>query len=574
MSMIRAAISPTILSKADRLFRNDDTGIFIELLQNARRAGAKVVDVQIVPLEDSSSVSKVIFHDYGSGIDDFQKLLTLGDSDWDADVSRSEDPAGMGFFSLCHSEVEVWSGHQRVVLSKEVFLGSAEAEVERTENLVPGTRIVFTRSSPAAPLLNTIKSVSKFGPLEVIVNGEPAEREDFLEGALHREIIDGIEVGFGTSFRWEYGWKANNWNFHGALIHHSTNPIPGLLTQDSSGRWEIQKLQARFNVLEVGRVKLQLPDRRAIVEDNQFKEFERKVRAAGFRFFVTQERHVLSFSLWEEARGFGITLPEASPLLRTWHAAPLDDGVRPFFGQIEEELLSSPEAGLLVDQNLPNQHTLEAALQNTRLFTKKPYIEEPKFAGYSWYDEMSFLTDTSVSIDGLSFEEWEKKEESRPQCITVTVSLKRKGCEGAEGEIPALIHVLDGDDYYSSDDPPVFVAVRNSPWDNTSLDGPFDVEDFLHTATFSSSDDTEADSWDTQSDYYRAQIRRKVDLYFRGERAALVGILEEALSWEARNYAERLRVKEIRFKRPTSTTSQWTVKLITEPEPATPTTTE
>ncbi len=41
---ISAKVNVAMLEKADRLFRNDDDGIWIELLQNARRAGAAAVD--------------------------------------------------------------------------------------------------------------------------------------------------------------------------------------------------------------------------------------------------------------------------------------------------------------------------------------------------------------------------------------------------------------------------------------------------------------------------------------------------------------------------------------------------
>ena len=98
MSIIRAQISPTILSKADRLFRNDDAGVLVELLQNARRAGASLVDIHIADLSGGAVGSTVTVRDNGRGVDDFQKLLTLGDSDWSADVCQAEDPAGMGFF--------------------------------------------------------------------------------------------------------------------------------------------------------------------------------------------------------------------------------------------------------------------------------------------------------------------------------------------------------------------------------------------------------------------------------------------------------------------------------------------
>jgi hypothetical protein len=42
---IRGTVNPALLTKADRLFLNDDRRIFVELLQNARRAGATTVHV-------------------------------------------------------------------------------------------------------------------------------------------------------------------------------------------------------------------------------------------------------------------------------------------------------------------------------------------------------------------------------------------------------------------------------------------------------------------------------------------------------------------------------------------------
>src|SRR5438046_1436338 len=115
--------SPGILSKADRLFRNDVAGTFVEELQNARRAGASRVDITLESQpEDLTSLGfagteaagasfcVVTVHDDGDGIQNFQRLVTLGDSGWDQDTQATEDPAGMGFFSLCLSGVEVSSG--------------------------------------------------------------------------------------------------------------------------------------------------------------------------------------------------------------------------------------------------------------------------------------------------------------------------------------------------------------------------------------------------------------------------------------------------------------------------------
>jgi hypothetical protein len=562
MSIIRAQISPTILSKADRLFRNDDAGVFVELLQNGRRAGANRVDIRIEQLPGNDAVSRVSFHDNGGGIEDFQKLLTLGDSDWSADVCQSEDPAGMGFFSLCHSEVDVWSGNQQAVLSREAFLGTAEVQVHTIKERMPGTRIVFTRDSSLSTLVNAAKQVSEFCPIQVFVNGEEVVQHDFLEGSLYRETIDGIEVGFGTSFRWRFGYRDDNWNFHGSLIREPFEGISGFLRLDQFGKWQNETLQARFNVVEVGRVKLQLPDRRAIVQDQKLREFETKVRAAAYRFFATQEHHTLPFVRWKEARSLGVTLREASALLKTWHASPVDDGIDPFFGSIEEHLLPSVSHILLVARSIPNQHTLEAALETGSQLDRELYQADEQYAGYSWYDALPILSDTAVTVDGNPHETWLEGLFPRPEKMVITATIKQSKLSDTFVDLPAIIHVVDGDELEYGDEAPTFVAIRHSPWDNDELSGPFDISAFLFDATFQSSDDIEADSWDTQRDNYDAHVQREVDEYFRGPRAALMGILRNSLSWEARKYAGQAGVEEIRFKREGEAGRDWKIELV------------
>ena len=75
---IQARVSTKILQKADRLFNNSLRQVLVELLQNARRAGASLVTVitQVI----APSRIEITFTDNGSGIADFQQLLSLGDS--------------------------------------------------------------------------------------------------------------------------------------------------------------------------------------------------------------------------------------------------------------------------------------------------------------------------------------------------------------------------------------------------------------------------------------------------------------------------------------------------------------
>ena len=81
-----------VLSKVSRMFNNSPESILLELAQNARRAGATKINV------DFRSADKLVISHDGKPFDDFNALLSLGDSDWKAADTKSEDPAGCGFF--------------------------------------------------------------------------------------------------------------------------------------------------------------------------------------------------------------------------------------------------------------------------------------------------------------------------------------------------------------------------------------------------------------------------------------------------------------------------------------------
>jgi hypothetical protein len=550
---ITAKVHQGILAKADRLFRNDDAGVWVELLQNARRASATRVDISIDDNQSRPGTCTITIHDSGIGISDFQALLSLGGSGWDGDTQTKEDPAGMGFFALCRSDVQLHSGNHSVHLSPDVFLGKDAAEIVETSDTIQGTRICFTRDSSKAALISSLQQVSEFCPLGVFLDGAQLPQRDFLEGALYREVIDGIEVGFATSFT--HGWSTyhdKNWNFYGARIDYAVASIDGFFPP---GQASPASLYARFNVLETSRMKLQLPDRRAIIEDEFLKSFLRKARAAAYRFFEKQERHTLPFKSWREAKELGIVLPESACLLYTWHASPPDDGLEPLFDYPERKLLSDCNGIMLVANDVPNEHTIEGALNSGASLLTPLYKEEPQFAGYSWYDALPKITDSEVLIDGTPFEQWRKSSQERPERIHLELTVEDQAGSSHEIRLPVLIHVE------SSCDECEFVAVRQSPWDNDDMAGPFSVLDFLVNATFLASDDWgEADSWETQHDAYEEDIERRVNAYFRGPRATLLAILRKAIEWETDRLATELNIGEIRFTRESE--HQWDVQLV------------
>ncbi|MCZ2076613.1 MAG: hypothetical protein LC130_16650 [Bryobacterales bacterium] len=539
---VRGRVSAAILDKVNRLFRNDDAGIWVELLQNARRAKAGTIRVCIEEVDD---VCKISVTDDGSGIGKFQDLLTLGDSDWNAEIRALEDPAGMGFFSLCHSEVEVQSGYRRTILAPDVFLGKRDAGVVEVPEYVSGTRIRFTRPSSKAHLIAALEHVAEFCPLTVTVDERVLPRHEFLEGAEYREWIEGVEIGIAPAFRWAWNCPDDNWNFHGARNRHPFICPDGWLTRDNRGRWVRTQLHVRFDVRNTSAVKLQLPDRRAIVEDDFLRSFQRKALAALYRFFSSQKQHVLAFKNWSEAKDLGIALSEAAPLLTTWHAPPRDEFLHHIFGEPETEFVQDASKVLLVEDDVSDPHTLDAALQSGASIEGALYQEHAAFAGYSWYDKLPRLCRTSVVIDGATSAEWKDAGGQRPQRIEIEVAIRQGGRPERTLHLPALIHVNS-----EAINEPTFTAVAGSPWDDNELPEPFPVADFLMWSTFSASDDFgECDSWETQREEYQELIERIVNEYFRGPREALLSLLRGAIPWEAHAYLDQLGICEIRLSR-------------------------
>jgi hypothetical protein len=549
---VRGTVNPALLTKADRLFLNDDRGIFVELLQNARRAGATAVHVSIEDIPCESGTARITVLDNGRGIENFQSLLTLGGSDWSSSTQQKEDPAGMGFFSLCRSEVEVHSGFQCVRISPAVFLGQAEASVEPAEQLVAGARISFTRSSTSTALGAALGRVAEFCPLEVRLGEKTLLRHDFLEGALHREWIDGIEVGFSHQFKWSnrhFDSHEPNWNFYGACVYHGFDKFPGLLglTDDGSPT----QLYVRFNVLETGRVKLQLPDRRGVIQDEFLAAFKQKARAAAYRCFQGRKEHALPYKHWKEAKQLGVELPEAACLLQSWHARPADCNEPPIFGYPETVRVQDTSNVILIDPDLPSTHTLEGALHSGTIIDGVLFEEKHEFAGYTWYDGLRRVTDIEVFVDGILYDEWSRP--GRPKQIELELTVLHSGEEESTIRLPALIHV--GPDVGQID----FLAIEESPWDNDELNGPFCPIAFLMWATFSASDD--ADLWETQRDQYQDEVEREINRYFRGPKATLLALLHEAFDWNANQLLRELGVTEVRFTRQSPDQFAWEIEL-------------
>jgi hypothetical protein len=227
------------------------------------------------------------------------------------------------------------------------------------------------------------------------------------------------------------------------------------------------------------------------------------------------------------------------------------------FGPSEQHLLSDLSKVWIMDWGTENEHTLAGALESGARVDGVLYEARNEWNGYAWYQKLPRITGCAVLIDDLPSEDWPQGNSKRPEKIEIELRIVHPGETERRLRLPAWIHV-----FASEINEINFVAVRNSPWDNDDLAGPFSLLDFLMSASFCASDDGDSDSWLTQRDNHAAEVEREVNAHFRGHKATLLALLRKGIGWDADRLAAELGVQEIRFKRAASDPQRWEIDLI------------
>lgn len=298
---IQAKVNARLLEKADRLFTGTLEGRVIEILQNARRAGASSVRI-------TSAAGRVTVRDDGRGIDDFSRLLDLGGSGWDRTLEASEDPAGVGLFSLAPRTLLIRSHGRRVTIDRQGWQG-CPVSVERDPDPVPGTFLQFADEpwEVAAVLRHAV-----FTGMSVTVDGHRCPRERFVtdQAAHWRSLGCRIEVRrCHELLPLHRSWQRDRWaaanvlvNVHGQVVTFGYRPVhdPDLhflvdLTGEPTG------------------IRMMLPARTQPVENDAFEALKAALEEEAFRYVQRQGRHKLPYREYLRAKELGIDLPEAEP---------------------------------------------------------------------------------------------------------------------------------------------------------------------------------------------------------------------------------------------------------------------
>jgi hypothetical protein len=154
-----------------------DFTVVQELVQNARRAGASVVNI------DYDAERRVLtITDDGCGISDFRTLLTFAGSGWNADVAAAERPYGMGFMAAIYAatHVAVTSRGQRLSFSTAALLeGDAARIVPSGRPDQVGTEVCLTGIALRDPSIAMAMLAAGY-PIPLLYRGKLQRRPDAM----------------------------------------------------------------------------------------------------------------------------------------------------------------------------------------------------------------------------------------------------------------------------------------------------------------------------------------------------------------------------------------------------------
>ncbi len=303
METIQATVNMRLLNKASRLFTGQLDGRIIEVLQNARRAGATRVEI-------TNAEGQVTVRDNGHGIEDFSKVLDMGGLGWDEALEVSEDPAGVGLFCLAPREVTIRSNGKRVTIGGDGWTG---APVNVTDDEpVPGTVLEFHDEdwSSSAVMINAV-----FSGMQVTVDGSDCPILPFLsdKAAHYPELGCRIEVRQEQDLNpWHHSCKRERWaynnslvNFHGQVVAFDCHPV--------------KEHHLHFLVDMTGEptgIRLMLPARTCLVENEELDRLRAAMELEAYRYLQQREKHRLPYEQYLRAGSLGIVLPEAEPAYR------------------------------------------------------------------------------------------------------------------------------------------------------------------------------------------------------------------------------------------------------------------
>ncbi|AMK23266.1 MULTISPECIES: ATP-binding protein [Sphingomonadaceae] len=524
-STISARVSQDAITKVTRLFNGTITDVLNEMLQNSRRARSTGIDVDIAQFDGQPTL---LISDDGSGIDDPTTILTLGQSDWGADLVRREDPAGMGVFSLAGQRVRIRSFSSSAAqgwqadISADAWLGSVPVAVEPCE-ITRGTAFLIAMPAAWAQQLDgAIKDAALYYPLPVRFRGRELPRADFLSKAHRVEDWNGCRIGIFRDHEHEPPHPPRI-NFHGVKVPCH---LPTVSEIDAPHKWI-----AKIDIVDAPTLQLVLPARKEMVENAALDDLRLEIEAAIYRTIALEAQHRLSFASWTRAGELDIILAEAAPWLESWKPTSAE-GYR---NEIGRHVADEPMIIMPAHEPDIEQCAAQALLQEGLPLGYQPVRAERSLEGYSWYDELPRVTGLSFTINRgdhqFSYDEEHmlptETLSGRVADIRLIVPIARSG--KYDDPIALLGFSLDmlvcRNDGSDLDDAIIFVREGASV-------KPSSLAWLMELCCFWHNDDSDCDSWDTQHRDFERYARNLANKLLLGEEEALLERIRNAVREE------------------------------------------
>ena len=559
---IRARVHDSALKRVTRFFASTLYEIFVETLQNARRAGAARVRVTVGTAasrpadcapEPSETPLTVTVTDDGAGIEDPAVLLSFGENGWSDDLVAREDAAGMGILSLAHRGCRIASrpcspdghvGHGwSVDLLPEHFTGHSNAQV-RHDDTAPypsGTAVQFQATVSADMIRAAIASAARHYPLPVTFEGETIERQAFLDGAVHAEDWNGLVFGVYRDLR--RGYLEPDLNFFGLTVPVR---LPTVETVHR-GIWSV-----RADVVDCPGLELQLPARQEAVENAFLVDMREAACRAVYRAMAADPDPRPAFADWTRARDAGIDLAPPPAVLRPWRPgiADVDDWREP-----PKPAPTGPNALVMAcDPEPPEAQALWRAAERAGM-AEGLFEADKRLNGYGWYDRLDRVTGIDTEVTDGDDKTWPLHEypvpertgaaaplAARPDAIRMSLAVKTARARSLTIVLPADLAFAGEDCCWVDDALPLVTA-------DSTLE-PRRLAELLRFSFFSFSDDADADSRETQTVRFDEEALHIATRLLCSEDSALETSIAETVRRELFWLVPNNRKVEISITRP------------------------
>lgn len=291
---IHASLDAKLIRNADRYFTAGLAQIIDEIVQNARRAGARNLGFRL----DGTTL---VVTDDGRGLsaDKAPVLLRLGGSNNTEAVETAENAAGMGFFSMARYGVTVRSHDWQMIAPPGAFNGSEPAELRTGLDHQAGLRLEIPdlrKASDWTKLASAelILEATRYSGLRVSLDGFIAENGVHEPQTFLAREFGGAQVAVreahGTTIKVARGSQISSAveiNFYGKVITYNglcevreTDNVGKMVTRNGSPQIETERFNTRIliDVRDTSCLALQLPERNQVVQNDGLEAILETVR--------------------------------------------------------------------------------------------------------------------------------------------------------------------------------------------------------------------------------------------------------------------------------------------------------